>query len=53
MLAKIIDPGVGASTWASGNHTCKGIIGTFTPKPTNKNININICLLLKIYTFEK
>jgi hypothetical protein len=40
--AKITDPGVGASTWASGNQICKGIIGTFTAKPMNiKNQKIN------------
>jgi hypothetical protein len=47
ILAKIIEPGVGASTCASGNQICKGIIGTFTPNPINKKINNNKCLLEK------
>jgi hypothetical protein len=47
MLAKIIEPGVGASTCASGNQICKGIIGTLTPKPKNKKINKIKCLFEK------
>ena len=33
--AKITDPGVGASTCASGNHICKGTIGILTENPKN------------------
>jgi len=47
ILANIIEPGVGASTCASGNHTCNGIIGIFTPNPINNKNNHNICLLEK------
>jgi len=45
ILANIIEPGVGASTCASGNQICKGIIGTFTPKPKNNKRTIIIFLL--------
>lgn len=38
--AKITEPGVGASTCASGNQTWNGTIGIFTEKPKNKNIQI-------------
>jgi len=38
--AKIIEPGVGASTCASGNQIWKGIIGIFVEKPKNKKIHI-------------
>ena len=34
--ARITDPAVGASTWASGNHVCTGHIGTFTAKEAKK-----------------
>ena len=52
ILAKIMEPGVGASTWASGNQTCKGIIGIFTPNPINKKNNKINCLLLNIYILD-
>src|SRR5690348_6172200 len=35
-LARITDPAVGASTWASGSQVWNGNIGTFTAKPTKK-----------------
>lgn len=41
--ANITDPEVGASTWASGNHICKGTIGIFIPNPiknAKKIINV-------------
>jgi hypothetical protein len=38
--AKITDPGVGASTWASGNQICKGITGILTENPKKKKIQI-------------
>jgi len=42
MPANITDPGVGASTCASGNHICTGNTGIFTAKPQNiKNQNNN------------
>jgi hypothetical protein len=33
MAAKIIDPAIGASTWALGSHKCKENIGSFTKNP--------------------
>ena len=40
--ARITEPGVGASTCASGNQICNGIIGTLTAEPKNiKNQKIN------------
>jgi hypothetical protein len=38
MPANIIDPIVGASTCASGNHKCTGTIGIFTEKPKKQHI---------------
>ena len=32
--ARITDPAVGASVWASGSHVCTGMSGTFTAKPS-------------------
>ena len=46
--AKITEPTVGASTWASGSHMCKGNIGNFTAKPKNISIQIKVCFLLFI-----
>jgi len=34
MAAKITEPSVGDSTWASGNHKCTGSIGILTLKET-------------------
>lgn len=34
--AKIIDPGVGASTWASGNQVWRGTSGILVAKPKKK-----------------
>jgi len=53
IAAKIIDPAIGASTWALGNHKCVENIGSFTNIPINKinhimfdlisvGVNINI-----------
>jgi len=42
--ANITDPAVGASTCASGNHVCTGIIGTFTANDAKNAIHNNICL---------
>jgi len=36
MPAKITDPGVGASTWASGNQIWTGKTGILTENPKNK-----------------
>src|SRR5438477_12847824 len=35
-LARITEPAVGASTWASGSQVWKGNIGTLIAKPTKK-----------------
>jgi len=37
MPANNIEPQVGASTCASGNHKCSGKTGNFTPKAKKKN----------------
>ena len=44
MPANIIDPTVGASTWASGNHIWKGNIGIFIHRAMNKKSQINFSL---------
>ena len=36
MPAKITEPAVGASTWASGNHKWTGTIGTLVAKEPKK-----------------
>jgi len=36
MPARITEPAVGASTWASGSHVWKGNIGTFMAKEIEK-----------------
>ena len=51
--AKIIDPLVGASTWASGNHKWNGIIGIFTEKPKKSKNQIINCLFSKKKLFKK
>jgi len=38
MAARIIDPAIGASTWAFGSHKCVENMGNFTINPV---ININ------------
>lgn len=43
--ANITDPAVGASTCASGNHVCTGIIGTLTANDAKKANHNIICLL--------
>jgi hypothetical protein len=39
-----MDPAVGASTCASGNHICKGIIGILDENAKKKPNQINISL---------
>lgn len=51
--AKITEPGVGASTWASGNQICKGNIGILIAKPKNNKIQINNWRSVKKYEFKK
>ena len=43
----IIEPAVGASTWASGNHIWTGIIGTLTEKDKKKANHKNISFSLE------
>jgi len=45
MAARMTDPPVGASTWASGNQVCTGHIGTFTAKAKRKAINKSFCVV--------
>lgn len=51
--ASITEPGVGASTCASGNHKCTGTIGTLIENPINNKIQITSFLLSKKYEFKK
>ena len=44
MPARITEPAVGASTWASGNHVCTGHIGIFTAKEAKKARNSHVCM---------
>lgn len=43
----MIEPGVGASTCASGSHICKGNMGIFIANPKNKKIQISNNLSVK------
>ncbi len=49
----MIDPEVGASTCASGNHICKGTIGILIPKPIKNAKKIINCLSVNIYKFKR
>lgn len=42
-----MEPGVGASTWASGNHKWNGTIGIFIEKPKNNKNQIKNSLFSK------
>src|SRR6187402_1825676 len=51
MAARITEPTVGASVWASGSHVCKGNIGTLIANPRNmppkiKSAVVRVRLLL-------
>ena len=48
IAARITEPTVGASVWASGSHVWNGNIGTFTPKPTNMPAKIQIWVAPRI-----
>ena len=52
--AKIIEPKVGASTWAMGSHKCNPYIGSFTAKQRkiNKLHRRQILPDLKVKTIE-
>ena len=41
--ARITEPAVGASVWASGSHVWSGNIGTLTAKPRKKARKIHHC----------
>src|SRR5580704_6995992 len=43
-LARITEPAVGASTWASGSQVWNGHIGTFTAKPRKKAQKTHHCI---------
>src|SRR5207237_7727320 len=45
MPARITEPAVGASTWASGSHVWNGHIGTLIAKPSAKAKNRSICIV--------
>src|SRR5207253_2266587 len=44
MAARITEPTVGASVWASGSQVWNGNIGTLMAKPMNKPPKINSCV---------
>ena len=43
MAARMTEPPVGASTWASGSQVCTGHMGTLTAKASRKARKIRIC----------
>src|SRR5580658_1934789 len=43
MPARITEPAVGASTWASGSQVCTGHIGIFTAKEAKKASQSQVC----------
>ena len=43
MAAKTTEPEVSLSQWTSGNHRCRGNIGSFIPKAKLKGRDIGIC----------
>ena len=43
IAARITEPPVGASTWASGSQVCTGNIGTLTANATRKAKNSQVC----------
>src|SRR5262249_325723 len=43
IAARITDPAVGASTWASGSQVCTGHIGIFTAKEAKKASQAQVC----------
>lgn len=45
ILARIMDPGAGASTWAFGSHRCVRYMGIFTRNASVREMFINICTL--------
>src|SRR3990170_252953 len=45
MAARITEPAVGASTWASGSQVCTGHIGIFTAKEAKKASHSQVCIV--------
>src|ERR1700755_625245 len=43
IAARITEPAVGASTWASGSHVCTGHIGIFTAKEAKNASHAQVC----------
>src|SRR3954468_10866314 len=43
IAARITEPAVGASTWASGNQVCTGHIGIFTAKDAKNASHSHVC----------
>src|SRR5580693_1422126 len=43
MPARITEPAVGASTWASGSQVCTGHIGSFTAKEAKNASQSQVC----------
>src|SRR5229473_1337741 len=43
MPARMTEPAVGASTWASGNQVCTGHIGIFTAKEAKNASHAQVC----------
>ncbi len=43
MAARITEPAVGASTWASGSQVCTGHIGSLTANDAKKAIQAQVC----------
>src|ERR1700749_2185185 len=43
IAARIPEPAVGASTWASGNQVCTGHIGIFTAKDAKNASHAQVC----------
>src|SRR6516162_9351515 len=43
MAARITEPAVGASTWASGSQVCTGHIGIFTAKEAKNASHAQVC----------
>ena len=44
MAARITEPAVGASTWASGSQVCTGHIGSLTANEARKASHSQVCM---------
>ena len=52
MPARITEPAVGASTWASGSHVCTGHMGIFTAKEAKKATQSHFCMPAGKFVFS-